>query len=660
MKSFHARHLLSSAAITTLSLLSPLPAAAWSQLTVFGDSLSDGGNVGRFTYDAASHQLYDEILAQHLNQTLQPSSQGGSNYAAGGAVAVPALNPQYNSQDQVDRYLAASGGRADGNGLYIHWIGGNDLAAAAADPLNAVQVIDNSARAAADQVNRLMAAGAGTVVVPTVPNVGATPALLQAILQPLGPVAEPAMAALFQSLSSVTIPDRAAREQAIEAAFRQAADQIPAIPLVRDAIARQLFAAWQLLSDTAATLTDRYNQLEEQRLVATGGNIARVDINGLFNEVIDNPGQYGISNSAGMACPPGVSAMDCTSATPGFSQAQQYLFADRLHPSPAVHALIADYIQSVLDAPLQVAALSQSPLMLVRDARYTLAGHLQQQRQQPAEAGQFTVFGGYAGQSRNFRGDSYQDGDATTANGAVGIGYQLNDSWQAGAMFSATSQRQEPSSRYDYRLRGNLVALWSQLRLFDQGWINADLHYADLNFDDIERQVRLGPATRTEQGSTDGKLLGMRIETGWDLPLGQYVSTGPVASYALDYSRVSGYQEQGNRSSAMRFGDQTLHSQVGSVGWRIDSKQLLINPWAQVSYNHQFGDSDSAVTAGLKSTRTAFTRTSEAGDDNWLDMAIGASVPLGTAVTAFAGVSAVAGNSEYHQVSWNIGLNARF
>jgi len=228
MKSFHARHLLAGAAITSLSILSPLPAAAWSQLTVFGDSLSDGGNVGRFTYDAASHPLYDEILAQHLNEALLPSSQGGSNYAAGGAVAVPLLNPQYNTQDQVDRYLVAGGGRADGNGLYIHWIGGNDLAAAAANPLNAVQLIDNSARAASDQVSRLLAAGAGTVIVPTVPNVGATPALVQAILQPLGPVADPAMAELFQSLRRVNTHDRAARGQEIEGHLEAAEGQNPA------------------------------------------------------------------------------------------------------------------------------------------------------------------------------------------------------------------------------------------------------------------------------------------------------------------------------------------------------------------------------------------------------------------------------------------------
>ncbi|MGC0843713.1 autotransporter domain-containing esterase, partial [Pantoea agglomerans] len=77
--------------------------------------------------------------------------------------------------------------------------------------------------------------------------------------------------------------------------------------------------AWQLLSQEAAALPDRYNQAEEQGLVAARGNIARVDLNGLFNEVIANPGLYGLTNKAGMACPTGVSAMDCTSSTTGFS-----------------------------------------------------------------------------------------------------------------------------------------------------------------------------------------------------------------------------------------------------------------------------------------------------------------------------------------------------
>lgn len=652
---------LSAVAIATLTaLLTPAPALAWDSLTVFGDSLSDSGNVGRFTFDGAQHPLYDEILAAHLGEDLQRSTLGGSNYAQGGAVSVPKLDPDLNTQDQLAGYLASTGGRADSNGLYIHWVGANDIAVAVTNPLTASETISNSANQSVAQIKTLLDAGAGAVIVPTVPQLGSTPYMIQTVLRVLGSEATPAMVAAFQSLDGVTTPDKAARQQAVQDAFTQAAGEISSVPAVRDALAQQLYTAWQELSEQVTALSDGYNQQEEAGLATLNGNIVRVDIAGLFDEVIANPTQYGLTNTIGIACPIGTSADECQSSTPGFSTAQDYLFADRLHPSPAVHAMIADYIQSILDAPAQVAALSQSPLMMARDTQNTLDGHLQQQRQQPASAGKFTVFGGYAGQHVDYQGDSWSDGNANTTNLTLGIGYQITDNWQTGVLFSNTNQRQEPSSNYDYKLRGNLVALYSQLTVFDQGWINADLHYADLDFDSIERDIHIGPAKRTEQGSTSGKLLGMRVQSGWTLPITENLSTGPVASYALDYGRVGGYSENSDSSTAMRYSDQTTHSQIGSVGWRIDSKQWVVNPWAQVSYNHQFGDTDSTVRAGLKSTRTSFERSVEARDKNWLDLSLGANVPLGETVNAFAGVSTVGGNSDYHQVTWNVGVNATF
>ncbi|UXO71046.1 autotransporter domain-containing protein (plasmid) [Pantoea dispersa] len=651
----------SAVAFATLSCLHvPFNALAWDNLTVFGDSLSDGGNVGRFTYDGAQHPLYDEILAAQLGQTLQPSSRGGSNYAQGGGVTVPALDASLNTQDQLAAYLQSTGGRADSNGLYIHWVGANDIAAAVTNPLTARETISNSASAAVSQIKTLLDAGAGAVIVPNVPQLGSTPFMVQAVLSVLGPAAQSAMVAAFASLDSHATPDVAARQQAVRDAFDQAAAQVSTIPALRAALAQQLFSAWQVLSEQVTALSNGYNQQEEAGLVALNGNIVRADIAGLFNEVIADPQRYGLSNTLGMACPVGTSAAECTSSTPGFSNAQAYLFADRLHPSPAVHAMIADYIQSILDAPAQVAALARAPLMLSRDMQNTLDGHLQQQRQQPASAGQVSVFGGYAGQHIDYRGDSLLNGDADTGSLTLGLGYQFTDNWQAGLLLSSTAQHQHPSAHYDYKLRGNLLALYSQLTLLEQGWINADVHYADLDFDSIERRINIGPATRTEQGSSSGKMLGLRVQTGWDLPIGEHLSTGPVASYALDYVRAGGYSENGDSSTAMRFSDQTLHSQIGALGWRIDSKQWPVNPWAQLSYNHQFGDTQNAVRAGLKSTQTGFVRSVSAGDKNWLDMSLGASVPLGETVNAFAGVSAIGGNSAYHQLSWNIGLNATF
>ena len=638
------------------------PVLAYDQLYVFGDSLSDTGNNGRFTYDSNKHLLYDEVLAQRIGAALVASDDGGNNYAAGGGVAVPALNPADNTQDQVQSYLGQVNGRADGDGLYIHWIGGNDLAAAALNPTTAPGVAYNSAAAAAAQVHSLLNAGAGTVIVPTVPNIGSTPQLMELIIQQaLTPVQNAAVQAAYATLNSLATPDNASRTEAIHRALTAAAAQGSAIPQVQQAIAAQLIAAYDSLSAQAPQLTAFYNQSEDHPRARWGGNIFRVDVNKLFGEAIANPAQFGFTNTAGMACPPGVSSAVCRSTMPGFDSSQAYLFADHFHPSPQAHLLIADYIQAVLDGPAQVVALNQATAAMARDSRATLDSRFQQLRSGENPQGSLGVFGGYAGQHYDYSSNlAAGDGNATTHNLTVGVDYQLTDGWLIGALISGSNDDQQPSSRYDYKARGLLFSAFTALELFENGWVNADLHYATMNYDDIRRSMQLGALTRTETGSTDGKQWGARITAGYDFPVTSYLTTGPMAQFAWDYSNVSGYSEDGNDSTAMRFNDQTYHSQIGALGWRLDSKFGLFNPYAEVSYQHQFGDDVYRAGGGLKSTQTSFTRDSASQDKNWVDVTLGANMPLTDQVAAFATVSQTGGLSSGEQFMYNVGVSARF
>ncbi|MDQ9126762.1 autotransporter domain-containing protein [Serratia fonticola] len=637
-------------------------AQAYDQLYVFGDSLSDTGNNGRFTYDSNQHQLYDEILGQRIGAALVASDNGGYNYAAGGGVAVPALNPADNTEDQLQSYLARVNGRADGDGLYIHWIGGNDLAAAAMNVATAPEVAFTSALAAATQVHALLNAGAGTVIVPTVPNIGSTPQLMELIIQQaLGPVQGAAILAAYGKLNTLATPDNASRQQAIHQALGAAAQQASSNPLVQQAIAAQLSAAFDSFSAQAAQLTDFYNQSEDRLLAQGGGNIVRVDVNKLFSEAIANPGQFGFTNTAGMACPAGVSSAVCSSSMPGFNSEQAYLFADHFHPSPQAHQLIADYIQAVLDGPAQAVALNQATAAFARDSRATLDSRLQQLRTSSNPQGSLGVFGGYAGQRYDYSANKVAgDGDATTHNLTLGVDYQLTDEWLIGALISGSNDNQQPSSRYDYKARGVLLSAFSSVTLFEQGWVNADLHYASVNYDDINRSMQLGSLTRTETGDTDGKQWGARVTAGYDFPIASYLTTGPMAQFAWDYSNVSGYSENGDDSTAMRFNDQTYHSQIGAVGWRLDSQLGVVNPYAEVSYQHQFGDGVYRAGGGLKSTQTSFTRDSASQDKNWMDITLGANMPLSDRVAAFATVSQTSGLSSGEQFMYNVGVSARF
>lgn len=153
--------------------LAGMPAAAlpgpFSGLVVFGDSLSDMGNAGRFS----DGPVWVEHLAATFDLTLAPSGSGGSNYAVGGARTHGAPGAL---RGQVDAFLAAGGPSLDGEALYVVFGGGNDLLAAAADPDRETQAL-RAAEALGGIADDLAAAGAVHLLVPNLPDIGHTPAV---------------------------------------------------------------------------------------------------------------------------------------------------------------------------------------------------------------------------------------------------------------------------------------------------------------------------------------------------------------------------------------------------------------------------------------------------------------------------------------------------
>ena len=170
-------------------------ASPYSELIVFGDSLSDNGNLftatgnssppapyyqGRFS----NGEVYSEILAAKLGApVLQPALLGGSNYAWAGAFSADDFSPfpglTIPSIDrQVQTYLSTQSGIARADSLHIVFAGGNDLAALLDAGLNGVTGVGAARSAAANiitSVNDLISAGADAIVVPNLPDLGLTP-----------------------------------------------------------------------------------------------------------------------------------------------------------------------------------------------------------------------------------------------------------------------------------------------------------------------------------------------------------------------------------------------------------------------------------------------------------------------------------------------------
>ena len=198
------------------SSLAQQPPPAFSQIVVFGDSLSDTGNVrdrtnstsggtvdypshtynysdGRFTNSSETNPpsiAYAGLWHEQLARTFLSvpvaaySLGGGTDYAFGGATTkdgtvdvaiVPTPSGDLiitidNMGKQLDNYLAAHA--IDPNALYIVWGGTNDLL----QDDSAASVTATAARATA-LVHRLAMAGAQFIMVPNVPPLGDDPTI---------------------------------------------------------------------------------------------------------------------------------------------------------------------------------------------------------------------------------------------------------------------------------------------------------------------------------------------------------------------------------------------------------------------------------------------------------------------------------------------------
>ncbi|MEQ1965840.1 autotransporter domain-containing protein [Xenorhabdus nematophila] len=659
-------------ALLALSINAVSTANAYDNIYVFGDSLSDGGNIGRFTTDGATSQLYDEYLAQYITgRDLKPSKEtGGTNYAQGGAAALAQYSPfGFSTQKQVNDYLSSRNNRADSNGVYIHWVGGNDLAAA----LMATQkssaknkepelgkesphdIVQNSATAAANQINSLVKAGAGLIIAPTVPDVSTTPRLLETLLKtglegkkvPESKIND-ILKQVHQGLNENEISNTQARDFALKKVFHDLAMKAEALLPETSAkeIEKELTEGYKKASQDASNLTDLYNRLVDEKISKSGGNILRADINGLLKEVMEDSTRYGIDNTLGYACPYGMSAAKCTKNSPGFTKDREFLFSDYFHTTPLGNEMTGQYIAAIYNAPLQVMALNQVNRAPVKSARSSLDGHLQQLRNSSNEQGKFGVFGGYTGsQNKTF---------------TLGGDYQLIDNLLLGAMYSNYKDERTPEADFTYEGRGHMFTAYALWNYYDNGWLSGDFHYSHTNYDSLTRNIKLGQATVRETGATTGKQWGARITAGWDIPVTNYLTTSPIIQYTWDKGSVDGYRESGNDSSSMHFGDQNYSSKVGTLGWRVDTKLGRFNPYASVQFNHQFGDTRYKLDGAINSTRNTFVLESEKQNTNWHQYTVGVNANLINNVRGFASVTRNDGSAQDPNYNFTLGINASF
>jgi len=308
------------ASLLVLALATPGAAdqKAFKRIVVFGDSLSDPGNAFalRKTQSTPPYDTLDPLLipespyakgghhfsngATWIEQFARPLGLAGSvrpafrglgtkaaNYAVGGARAhEDGIN--VNLSAQVNAFLADVGGTAPSDGLHVVEIGSNDIRdalAAAASGGDPGALIKEALGEIGRNIGALHAAGARKFLVWNTPNLRPTPAIRT--LDIISPGAGQAVEVLGQAFN----------------------------------------AGLDVLIGYLSMLPDI--------------EIKRFDAYQLVNDMVAIPDDFGLEVVDAACVMPHIPPFECQ--TP-----DEYLFWDGIHPTRAVHAIIAHEAASVL------------------------------------------------------------------------------------------------------------------------------------------------------------------------------------------------------------------------------------------------------------------------------------------------------------------------
>jgi len=536
--------LLRGAALAALSLAAVSVAGAasaqsYSRLVVFGDSLSDNGNLylatggstpasppygaGRFS----NGPVFTERLGFNAANFLGPVT-GSINYAFGGARTDSQAQP-LGMRLQLAQYQQR-GGTFGANDLVSVLGGANNIfqglpaAGASTNPTGAITPVALSAAVDINFiVNGIAQAGAGTVLVTNLPKLSITPQ------------------------------------------FRGT----PAAPLADFAVTTFNGALLTGLNATAAA--------------RPGTNIILMDLFKVGDVIAGNPSAFGVSNVT----------QPCFNGVTVCSNPDSYFYFDGVHPTAKGHEVIARLSNDYLyygDLGSQTAVLGETAWRHREDALDGSTAALS--GREAWERGTSISVGALADKTetdaRGAIGKATSDGYGVRIaleSGTETLRFGLSGSYRNADVDAGALRADIDSFGLD------VYGGWRSGDVF----VNAAAGVAQDDFNDINRLTSLAPIVHS--GSTRGVSTGARLQGGMWVDMGGF-ALSPRAAVAWINADVDGFSEQGP-AAQYAYADRSVQATTAEIALRAEGGTERVRFYAEGGYRDSLSDDSDAVRTGI-------------------------------------------------------------
>ena len=602
-------HKLAGALALALGCTGAAQAQEFTGFYVFGDSLSDSGNIAQAqglpagnSFTTNPDPVAAEIIAAYFGQSGLNSLSGGPNFAWGGAcvnAAGPCLNPVPNISTQVSQYLSLTGGVADPNALYSIWGGANDIfATLTLDPGNAQANTVAAATAYVQQIGRLQAAGANYVIVYNLPNLGATP-------------------------------------------------QFGGTPN----------------ASSVSQITVVYNTALNAGLGQLGDGIIPINTFGLIGEIVADPGRFGFQNVTGTACNP-PSSIACgpngsglpAGYAPGTNET--WLFADGVHPTGAAHAMLANVVLSTIAAPVQFSMAGEAGVQVNENHVRAINDEMLSDFQLDRETGSVRSYATVQYGQQDFDASAAVPGaEADVLSLSVGANHRITDNAYWG--FGITLGNHDTDTGMG-SLDGRSVigSLHGTLRFGGGGYVHGAVSGGSTSID-VSRGIVLGPSVREEEGSTNASLFGAEIGLGWLFEMGS-MQHGPFVGASWVQQEIDGFAEDSGSATSMNYGSFDRDSMVTRIGYQLMGNAGTIRPFLRVAHNQEGEDDQIFVNAGSNSMNGRFTMPGFTPSNDWISADLGLNWQVSDNMTAFFAYSGRFNDDQQERNSGSLGLRINF
>ncbi|MGA2942427.1 MAG: autotransporter domain-containing protein [Xanthobacteraceae bacterium] len=552
--------------------------------------------------------VVSQYLAAKFGLTAIPADQpGGTNYSTGDArnaqfntVASGGLLGAVPTVVQMQNYLAANTGLANGNALYLISSGGNDITYAANNIAGAVAqnaYVTTAANALLGGIVDLAAAGARYIIVPNTPS-------------SFGTAPEPTLRATYNSVLWNGL----------------AAAHVNFIP-----------------ADVNAMYRAVTSNFSEFGLIAGAG------------PACTQPA--GIPSGWAVMCSPTSTISTLVAPNAEFT----HLFADDEHLSTAGQMILGDYEYSLVVAPIEISMLAEAPVKTraaVIDSIFNQIAISERGR----NAGTFNtwVSGDVSALSTNSGYPEFPNDPGVPLSGTVGADYALAGGWLVGGAMSVGTTQQSFSLGGNFKFN-EFAASFYAANTTGPFW--ADLvgtigggHY------DTDRIVPIGITSQANLGTTNGSNVSVATEAGYKFFTGP-VTHGPLAGITMQRVNVDGFTETDSFAAvggftALSFADQIRDSAVTELGYKASLDLGIWQPFAKVVWDHELVSSDRSITASLTSTvGPSYTMPAVVSGHDWAMAQVGTTVAIGRGITGYAVFVGQIGETNVVNYSGQVGLN---